>query len=240
VVDESTAEALAYFDSYVAFQRRHLRVPGIQAAVFVGDRIALSSAHGLADLARGVQLTTSHLFRIASHSKTLTATAVVQLVEAGKLRLDDSAASWIDFLAGTPLADVTVRELLSHASGVTRDGTDGDFWLLDAPFPDRNGLRAILLGPTAAVLPRNERFKYSNVGISLAGLIAEAASGLPYDELLRRQVVDRLGLKNTGADYTPERAGEFSLAYSSLAWSDERAPIDQVGNGAFATANANY
>ena len=54
-------------------------------------------------------LTTKHLFRIASHSKTFTATAVLQLVEAGRLRLDDRADAWVDYLAGSPLGERTVR-----------------------------------------------------------------------------------------------------------------------------------
>ena len=74
---------------------------------------------------------------------------------------------------------MTVRELLSHAGGVVRDGWDGDFWQLDRAFPDRAELLRIA-ADDSAVLGRNERFKYSNVGYSLLGLIVEHVSGTPF------------------------------------------------------------
>ena len=139
----SARQALAYFDRWLAFRQHYLRVPGVQAAVLIGDTVELSTAHGLADVERAVPMTTEHLFRIASHSKTFTSTAVLQLVEQGRLRLDDTAGSWVPYLAEqhSPLADVTVRELLSHAGRVYRDSRDGDFWQLRRRFPDRGQLR---------------------------------------------------------------------------------------------------
>ena len=101
----------ADLDGWIAFRQRLDRVPGIQVAVLHEDRLVLSSAHGHADVESGVALTTSHLFRIASHSKTFTATAVLQLVEDGRLRLDDPLGDHLDFLAGAPAGRVTVREV---------------------------------------------------------------------------------------------------------------------------------
>ena len=150
--------ALTYFGSWLGFRQQYLRVPGIQAAFLLDDEIIFAGSYGHADVEAGVSLTDRHLFRIASHSKTFTATAVLQLVEQGALRLDDPAGRWLPYLAdaGSPLAAVTVRELLAHAGGVVRDGADGDHWQLFRPFPDREALHAISLQQGASV-PGAER-----------------------------------------------------------------------------------
>src|SRR4051794_15694038 len=170
---EVAAAAAPYLESWLDHQRRRSRVPGVQAAVRVGDRLVLDTALGVADVTTGEPLTPGHLFRIASHSKTFTATAVLQLVEAGRLRLDDPVAALVPALAGSALAEVTVRELLGHQGGVIRDGRDNDHWQLLHPFPDEAGLTRIAVAD-GAVLDRNEHFKYSNIGYSLLGLAIEA------------------------------------------------------------------
>ena len=129
-------DACAYFDGWLAFRARLDRLPGIQAAVLHDGDVVWSGAHGVADVAAGVALTSEHRFRIASHSKTFTATAVLRLAEHGVLRLDDTVGRWLPDLAGLPIARVTLRELLAHGAGVVRDGADADFWCLDRPFPD--------------------------------------------------------------------------------------------------------
>src|SRR4051794_10565514 len=89
---EVAAAAAPYLASWLEHQRRRARVPGVQAAVRVGDQLVLDTALGVADVTTGEPLTPGHLFRIASHSKTFTATAVLQLVEAGRVRLRDPVA----------------------------------------------------------------------------------------------------------------------------------------------------
>jgi len=81
--------AAGYLRDWVAAQAAHRRLPGVQMAIRSRDELVLSTAMGLADAVACTPLTTSHLFHIASHSKTFTATAVLQLVEAGRMRLDD-------------------------------------------------------------------------------------------------------------------------------------------------------
>lgn len=231
----AVADAARYFDRWLAFRQRYLRVPGVQAAVLHGAEVVLSTAHGLADTASATPLTTRHLFRIASHSKTFTATAVHQLVERGALRLDDRAGQWLAFLAGSGLEAVTVRELLGHGAGVVRDGWDGDFWQLTHPFPDRAGLERISRDG-AAVLPRNERFKYSNIGYSLLGLIVAAAAGRPYAEHVAEHVLAPLGLEDTGPDLDPAVADRYATGYSALAYADHRVAIEHVPTNAMAPA----
>jgi CubicO group peptidase (beta-lactamase class C family) len=227
--------AVDYWDSWLAFRRGFEQLPGVQAAVWHGDALALSTAHGWADIGSRTPLTAGHLFRIASHSKTFTATAVFRLLEAGRLRLDDRVDAWLGWLAGQPLGDRTLRELLAHGGGVVRDGHDGDFWQLARAFPDESALRAAAT-EQADVLPANQEFKYSNVGYALLGQVVEAASGTSYGEFLTREVVDPLGLEHTGPELDPSRASEYAAGYSSLAYAESRIPIDHVDTAAMAAA----
>lgn len=231
----AVVDAVRYFDTWLAFRQRYARIPGIQAAVLYGDEVLLSSAYGVADLESESPLTPRHLFRVASHSKTFTATAVLQLVERGSLRLDDPIAQWLPFLRASPLAEATVQDLLTHGAGVVRDGRDGDYWQLHRAFPDEAALRAIGLDD-ADVLPISDRFKYSNVGYSLVGMVIAAASGQPYNAYVREHIVDRLQLADTGPEYDPARAAEYATGYSALSYADRRIPIEHIDTAAMAAA----
>lgn len=242
VDDDTLREALAYYDSYLAFRQRYRQIPGVQAAVLHGSSVVYSAAFGHADVENGIALTPRHLFRIASHSKTFTATAIMQLVQAGRLRLDDTAGRWVGTLGdgSSPLAGVTVRELLSHTSGTYRDSADGDFWQLTGAFPDRDRLQAMLAEPGAAVIPPNERFKYSNIGYGLLGLIIEAVTGTDYNTHLITSVVEPLGLRDLGPELVPERLPDCAVGYSALAYADRRVPIEHVDTRALSAATGFY
>ena len=233
---ENLREALTYYDSWLAFNQRYQRLPGVQAAVFAGDGIAFSAAYGLADVENAVPLTEQHLFRIASHSKTFTATAVFQLVEQGRLRLDDKASQHVTEIVGTPLGERTIRELLAHAGGVTRDSLDADWWQLATGFPDRDELLAILRLDTSVVVPENDRFKYSNIGYGLLGLVVEAAAGTSYNSYVQTAIVDKLGLTGLGPELDPARLSEYAAGYSALSYADQRVPIEHVDTRALASA----
>ena len=88
-MDEWLPGACDYIASWLEFQMRLSRLPGCIAVVMQRDQIAFERAYGSADLAAGEPLTPRHRFRIASHSKAFTASGIMKLREAGKLRLDD-------------------------------------------------------------------------------------------------------------------------------------------------------
>jgi D-alanyl-D-alanine carboxypeptidase len=242
-VADVAAEAAPYLESWLEHQRRRMRVPGVQAAVRVGNRVVLDTALGRADETTGEVLTTGHLFRIASHSKTFTATAVLQLVEAGRMRLDDPIGRWVPALAerAPAVAAVTVRELLGHQAGVVRDGGDNDFWQLLHPFPDEEGLLATATAGDALTFGRNEHFKYSNVGYSLLGLAIEAVTGTPYADHVQRAVIDELGLTDTGPEWNPARAAEYAAGHTGLLEGEAtRLRIPHVDTRAMAAATGFY
>jgi CubicO group peptidase (beta-lactamase class C family) len=228
-------DACAYLDEWLRFRVSFDRLPGLQAAVLHGGDVVLSTAHGLADVEAGTALTAEHRFRIASHSKTFTATAVVDLAEQGVLRLDDTVGHWLAELASSGVGGVTLRELLAHGAGVIRDGWDGDHWQLVRAFPDASALRRIATDE-AAVLGRNERFKYSNIGYSLLGAVIEAATATSYAEHVRSALLEPLGLAATSPDVDTAAATDHATGYTALAYSDRRLPIDHIATGAMAAA----
>ena len=209
----------------------------MQYAVLFDGEMQLSGAVGLADVEAGIPLTTQHLFRVASHSKTFTGTAVLQLVEAGKVRLDAPLGDVLPELADAPsgVGSVTVRELLEHGGGVIRDGLDGDYWQLARPFPDEATLLEMARADGVKVEP-NTRFGYSNIGFSLLGLVIARASGQSYNDYVRREIVERLGLENTDPELMPARAGDYAAGYTGFHTSLDRRPIAPIDTHAMSAA----
>lgn len=237
--EDAIGTALAYVPLWLELQQRYMPYVGAQVAVRLDGELLLNHAVGLADIERVVPLTTEHLFRIASHSKTFTGVAIMQLVEQGKLRLDDEAQEHVPELAGSDMSGVTVREMLSHGSGMTRDGDNSDFWSLQKPFPDREELLATIR-EHGKVLEANEHFKYSNIAFSLLGLIIEAASGQPYREYVTANIVDRLGLANTGPDLDASRLGDLAKGYTARVHGDRRIEVEHIDTFAESSATGFY
>ena len=235
---ERVREGATYAASWIAYQRAVRDIPGAVFGVRWNDDEVFLSACGRANIERDVPMTTDHIFRIASHSKTFTAVSLMQLAEAGKLRLDDSLGAHISWLRGA-VAEATVRQAMNHAAGVIRDGADTDHWHLARPFPNVDQLRA-LVEDGGDVLPPNERFKYSNIAYSLLGQVIESASGASYQEYTRSHIVEPLGLKNMGPE-TDDHAREGLVTGYTARWPNiERVPFADVTTGAMAAATGFY
>jgi CubicO group peptidase (beta-lactamase class C family) len=228
-------DGVAYADGWLAHQRELREIPGMVVAVQHEDELLLSKGYGFANLEHQIPVTPDHVFRIASHSKTFTATAIMQLVEDGQVRLDDAVSSYVGWLD----APATVRQLLNHVGGLTRDGLEAMFWQLAQPFPDVEGLRAIVRD-AGRVLEPNQQFKYSNIGYSLLGLVVEAASGQPYNDYVKTHIVDRLGLRNTGPEMVPDLADRLVTAYTARRPPLPRLPIQDVETRAMSAATGFY
>ena len=234
-------DVAAWADGWLQHRQRTLRVPGIQFAVAHEGAIVASGAHGVADVSTGVPLRKDHLFRVASHSKAFTATAIVQLAEAEPpaLALDDRLADHVAWIGSRPafqgFAGLTLRELLHHGSGISRDGVDGDHWQLRRPFPDVDALRE-LLERSPSPFASSERFHYSNLAYSLLGLVIESTTGRTYTEHMRSAVIEPLGLADTEPDFAPERADRYAAGHTHAGDGRARLPIDHVPTNAMASA----
>lgn len=212
-MDKWLTAALGYAPQWLAHQMRLSEQPGCALAVALDGALVHESAWGHADLAAGTKLTPRHRFRVASHSKTFTAAAVMKLREQGRLKLDDRIGEHVTGLHPA-VAQATVAQLLSHTAGLVRDGADAGQWQDLRPFLDEAGLRADLAGGTT--LAPNTRFKYSNHGFGLLGLLVEAVTGEPYVAWVAREVLAAAGLKHTHPDLpAPGRGLAFAAGHSS-------------------------
>lgn len=203
--------ALDYTPRWLDYQRAHLDQPGYVLAVVRKGDLILERAGGTADLATGEKLNPRHRFRVASHSKTFTAAGIMGLREAGKLGLDDRVGLHVRGLHSS-VADSTIGQLLSHSAGIVRDGLDSDHWSDRRPFPAADELRAGL--GTRQPIAANSRFKYSNFGFGLLGLVVEAVTGEAYPTWMTRNVIGPAGLKATAPDFDPASKGPTARGHS--------------------------
>ena len=233
--------AVAFARSWLADRYEEETVPGFVTAVSHEGDVLMCEAYGYADVDQRIPMTTEHVFRIASHSKTFTATAVLLLQEEGRLRIDDPAAAYVPWIRGH--ADerwrrVTLRQLLSHGAGVVRDGLDADYWGLERPFPSAAQF-AREMGETGLILENNTKMKYTNYGYSLLGLVVENVSGLPFNEFALDRIIRPLGLAHTFPDYRPELAqpgaGDLVTGYTRRE-GGARLPIEAIPTNAMSAA----
>lgn len=189
--------ALNYVSSWLEFQRRHHDQPGCAVAIASGQKIVLEAAFGSADIETGEPLTPRHGFRIASHSKTFTAAGILRLVEAGRIRLDDKVGSFVPGLH-PDVAAVTLAQLLSNSAGLTRDGANNGQFFDRKPYLSKDELIADL--SVAQPFPPSQRFKYSNHGFGLLGLVIEAVTGRAYRDWIADEVVAPAELSETRPD----------------------------------------
>jgi serine beta-lactamase-like protein LACTB len=175
---------------------RKLGVPGASAAVAVDGQVVWEGAYGVADLENEVPASPSHVFRLASISKTITAVAVLQLAERGKLRLDDDVR---DHCRAWPpkMWPVRLRQILSHQGGI-RDYRKGEWGSTRHYRGVVDALAAFKDDPL--VFEPGTRFLYSSYGYSLLGCAVEGASGLPFVEYLRQNVFAPAGMTATRDD----------------------------------------
>ena len=189
--------ALEYLPRWIEFQMRLFEQPGCVIAVAHQGHLVLETALGCANLRTGERLTPRHRFRVGSHSKTFTAAGVMKLRERGTVGLDDGIGQHVPGLHPT-LAETRLTQLLSHTSGLVRDGTTGDQWFDRRPFADVDELSAAFAGiPT---IEANTRFKYSNYGYGLLGRLIESVTGEPYAVWIQREIVDAAALTETTPD----------------------------------------
>ncbi len=159
--------------------------------------VAAERAFGLADVENQIRFERDTICQLASVTKPVTATAVMLLVQEGKLGLDDPAAKHIPAFRRHP--GITIRHLLTHTSGLPRDVPSR----VTPPAMHRSWLSRRLadIADEAAgmelLFPPGTRYSYSNAGIATLGRVVEAISGQPYDQFLKARIFDPLGMSQT-------------------------------------------
>ena len=234
--------SLEYIDSWLKFRYDRADIPGYTVAISHKGKVLLNNSYGYADLEKKTKLTSQHIFRIASHSKTFTATALMLLAEEGNLRIDDYAIDYLPWLnrhSDKRWSRVTLRQLMSHGAGIIRDGVEEDYWQLDQPFPDAERFKREIM-EAELVVDNNVKLKYSNYGYTLLGFVIEAVSKQPYNDFVTDRIVKPLGLKDTGPEYTKAIDSQLVTGYSRQEFDKTRLPIAQIDTHAMSPATGFY
>ncbi len=227
------------------------------------DQVLALETVGSADIAAAKPMRADNLFWIASMSKPITAAALMILVDDGKVRIDDPVARYLPefkdlwlaverdqehFLLKRPGHPITVREILSHTSGMDFSSA------MEQPTLDglalRDAVRSYAMTPL--LFEPGTKYKYSNAGINTAGRIIEVVSGMPYEDFLQTRLFDRVGMKDTTFWPNSEQLTRLAKSYKPDAKKNglEETTVGQLqypldnrrrgpmpGGGLFSTAN---
>jgi D-alanyl-D-alanine carboxypeptidase len=207
-------------------------LPGAVVGVVAGSEpeAALAWSYGFGPGGGQAQTGTSNgpldadtLFRVASITKTFTATAIVQLRDEGKLHLDDPLVKYVPEFATVknpfgPIEEVTLRRLASHSSGLMGE-PPGDHWMT-LQFPSRDEWLAVLPQVIVAI-PPGSAFKYSNLAYTLLGEVIARISGEPYIDYMQRAIFEPLGLSSTTFELTDALQGRAASGHQAHPYQDE-------------------
>lgn len=210
-------------------QRAFEQIPAVSAAVVHDQQLLWIAGMGYADIERKIPAAANTTYSICSISKLFTSIAVMQLRDAGKVRLDDPVSrhlSWFTIKRTDPrAAEITIEGLLTHSSGLPRE-SDFPYWTgPEFTFPSREQVIQ-RLSNQETLYPAETYFQYSNLGITLAGEIVAAASGQPYDAYVRQHILAPVGLRSTTPEMPDgEHGSSLATGYSAMTRDGKRVPV---------------
>jgi len=221
--------ALKIIDAWLDGFQVYENVPGLSVAILLDQEVLYRKSYGYANLEKKVKANADTLYSICSISKLFTSIGIMQLRDAGKLRLDDPLEkhlSWFDIQqAHKSSGPITIEGLLTHSSGLPRE-SDFPYWRgPDFPFPSRQQMLS-KLDEQETLYPARQQFLYSNLGLSLAGEIVTSCSDQEYTAYVSKKILDPLEMNNTRPFFPEELHGkQMAIGYSGFDRSRERKPV---------------
>jgi CubicO group peptidase (beta-lactamase class C family) len=209
-------------DSYIKSEMADFHIPGLSLAVVRDGRIIKAQAYGLANVELNVPATADTEFSIASMTKSVTASAVMLLVQDGKINLDDPISKYFEGLPES-WQPITVRHLLTHTSGIKDHFHDYPFFPIakldrKLEYTDAEYLKALIDGDLN--FKPGAQWAYSGTGFTLLGMIIKKVTGKPYADFLRERIFTPLGMTRTHvislAEIIPNRASGYSWRKGAL------------------------
>jgi D-alanyl-D-alanine carboxypeptidase len=231
--DAEVKGAERLFESWILGQIAYRNLPGVAVGVVYDQQLVWAKGFGYADVDLRTPMTPATLFRMASHSKLFTATAVMQLRDAGKIHLDDTVSTYLPWFriqpASTDDPGITIEELLTHSAGLPREA--GAHWT-EMSFPDAAGIQSFIK-EHAAAYPPEIRWKYSNLGFTIAGMLVETISGERWADYVQHHIFDPLGMASSSVD---KRLAGLATGYGKRMPDGSRAKMPFVDARAMAPA----
>ena len=205
---------IAKVDAYMKVEMQRQRIPGASLVVVKDGQIILAKGFGLANVEHQAPVKAETIFQSGSMGKQFTATAVMMLVEAGKLNLSDPITKYFTDAPDT-WKNITVRHLLTHTAGTTDYPNDFDF---RRDYTEDELLKRAQAIPLA--FQPGEKWSYSNLGYVLLGILIHKVSGQFYGDFLQERVFKPLGMTTARiineADIVPNRAAGYRLVKGEL------------------------
>lgn len=196
-------------------------VPGVAYAVVDGGTVTSAGARGVVRLGGDTAVTPDTPFVIGSISKSFTALAVMQLVEAGKVDLDTEISRYLDDFSGRPAGAITVRQLLTHTSGFsTVQGNEGHPEATGGKDDLARGV-ARLAEMTPAYRP-GERWDYSNANYEILGRLIEVVSGQEYQTYVATTILEPVGMEHS---FVADGEVHASMATGHRPWFGTKRPL---------------
>jgi CubicO group peptidase (beta-lactamase class C family) len=200
------AELQAFVEQTLAKARGQHKLPAVAAVVQIGGKLEAEVAMGVRASGDPEPVSTNDRWHIGSDTKAMTATLIARLVEQGKLRFEDTLADAFPQLAASMNAQyrtITITQLLSHTAGLpplTDDKELPPFYAATKGIAELPAQRAAVARAYLTMPPASKvgEFAYSNLGFIIAGVIAEARTGKPWEDLIREQIFAPLGIVNAG------------------------------------------
>lgn len=191
----TTDSAPDRIEAYVLGQMQKHHIPGVSVAVVQDGKVVLARGYGVANVELSVPATEHTVYQLASVTKTFTATAIMMLVEEGRLGLDDKIA---ERLPDLPAAwrEVTIRHLLSHTSGIKSYTSVRDFHKTARKDYARHEILDLVAKEPLEFAP-GEKWSYCNTGYFLLGMLIEKVTGKGYGEFLDLRIFKPLGMTQT-------------------------------------------
>jgi CubicO group peptidase (beta-lactamase class C family) len=215
VDDANVRSALALLSAWIESQMAYAGLPGLSIGIVHDQELVWARGFGHANLERREPATEETLYRVASITKLFTSTAILQLRDAGRLRLDDAISEhlpWFGIERTHPDAPVmTIRHLLTHTAGLPREA--GFPYWSDGMFPTPEQMRERVPQLRTALATETE-WKYSNLGLALAGEIVAAVAGQPYADYVTAHILEPLGMGRTWVATPPAGQPGLSTGYT--------------------------
>ncbi len=202
--DDPSLKGLAKADTILNNLVDEKRVPGLSIIVLKEGKTLLQKGYGFADLENEIPVNPQKsIFRIASVSKPIAATALAHMVADGLIDLD---ASFYEYVRYYPKKkwDFTIRQLASHTAGIR--GYRGVEYGLNEPYTINEGID--IFKDDDLIFEPGQGYLYNSFDWVLVSLAMQEASGIPFEEYVQQKILEPLGMENTFAECHPERAPE--------------------------------
>ncbi len=186
------------------------QIPGLAVAVVQNDRVVYLKGFGLKEVGKTDLVTPDTLFEIASTTKAFTATAMALLVDQKKLDWDDPVRKYVEYFhLDDPCADamVTLRDIVSQRTGLTRHD---ELW----DYTDWNREQVIRsVGSVKLTKSFRSTYLYQNIMFALAGEVVAAASKMPWEDFIRTQIFEPLGMMHTRISFADWNASQHAVGH---------------------------